>query len=74
MEIFGVIDRIEDSKVVVIRLVDIGSNIYLPIESFNFPVYEGQWVKIKILPERKKEINTKLKIFKLRKKLYQKNG
>ncbi|MCS7151683.1 MAG: DUF3006 domain-containing protein [Endomicrobia bacterium] len=69
MKIYGVIDRIEDGKIVVINIVDRKGSIYLPVEIFDFKIYEGLWLNIEILPDEEKTKQAKLRIQELQEKL-----
>ncbi len=69
MKVYGVIDRIEDGKIVVVNLVDRDGIMYLPKEMFNFKIYEGLWLIIEINPDEEETNKMKLKIKKLQEKL-----
>ncbi len=69
MKVYGVIDRIEDGKIVVVNLVDRSGSMYLPKEMFNFKIYEGLWLVIEINPDEKKTNEMRLKIKRLQEKL-----
>jgi len=68
-QLLGVIDRIEDDKIVVININDRNGSIYIKKSAFKFKVYEGMWVRINFSPEPKKEEEMKLQIEQLQKKL-----
>lgn len=69
MKLYGVIDRIEDDKIVVVNFVNKQGSMYLPKKIFDFKIYEGLWLSIEILPDEKKTDETKLKIKQLQEKL-----
>ncbi len=69
MKFYGVIDRIEDGKIVVVNLVEKKGSMYLPKEMFDFKIYEGLWLIIEINPDENKTQEMKLKIKKLQEKL-----
>jgi len=69
MKVYGVIDRIEDGKILVVNLVDRDGIMYLPKEMFNFKIYEGLWLIIEINPDEEETNKMKLKIKKLQEKL-----
>ncbi len=68
-KLLGVIDRIEDGKVVVLNFNDRKGSAYIDKSSFNFKVYEGMWLRIEFYPEPEKENGTRLKIKKLQEEL-----
>lgn len=72
-KILGVIDRIEDNKIVVINLNGRKGSMYIKKSVFNFNVYEGMWVSIKIFPELDKEKKMRLQIQQLQKELLSKS-
>jgi hypothetical protein len=69
MKLYGVIDRIEDGKIVVVNLVDRKGSMYLPKELFDFKIYEGLWLVIEFTPDEKKTEEMKLNIKNLQEKL-----
>lgn len=69
MKLYGVIDRIEDGKIVVINIVDKKGSMYLPKDVFDFKIYEGLWLNIEISPNEDKTQEVKLRIKKLQEKL-----
>ncbi len=73
MKIYGVIDRIEDDKIVVVNILENKGFMYFKKEVFEFKLYEGLWLKIEILPDEEKTEKTKLKIIKLQHKLLKKS-
>ncbi|MFN3550884.1 MAG: hypothetical protein ACK4WJ_03650 [Endomicrobiia bacterium] len=73
MKIYGVIDRIEDDKIVVINILKNKGVMYLNKDIFRFRIYEGLWLKIEFLPDEEKTKETKLKIIKLQQELLNKS-
>ncbi len=71
--LYGVIDRIEDNKIVVINLEHRQGTLYLPKKLFTFSIYEGLWLKIVISPDYNKSQEMKLKISALQKELLERN-
>ncbi len=69
MKFYGVIDRIEDDKIVVINVVNKKGSMYLDKELFNFKIYEGLWLKIEINPDEDKTNKMKIKVLSLQQRL-----
>lgn len=73
MKLYGVIDRIEDDRIVVINIIKNKGTMFLPKEIFNFKIYEGLWLKIEIFHDEEKTKETKLRIIKLQQELLKKS-
>jgi len=58
----GIVDRIEDAKVVVIS-IEGGGQIIIPVSQFNFEVYEGAHLDIdfKLNPEKEENMHSEIK-------------
>lgn len=69
MKLVGVIDRIEDDKIVVINLVDRSGSLYIKKECFDFKIYEGLWLEISFIPNPQKGERVKAEIQKLQSEL-----
>jgi hypothetical protein len=67
--LFGVIDRIEDNKIVVINLNNRKGSMYIAKSVFSFKVYEGMHLKIDITHQPDKEQEIKLQIQQLQNNL-----
>jgi hypothetical protein len=73
MTLIGIIDRIEDDKIVVINIEKNKGLMYLPKNLFNFKIYEGLWLKIEISADENKTEQTRIEIKKLQQKLLSKS-